>query len=86
MDIVGSIFNLMLGSVFSINTYIGIVLGALFTPLWVALWIFIKAKISTKAPSANIVVKEIEAGVTAVKAELDPLVDAAKKSLDEKSK
>lgn len=83
MDIIGSIFNLLVSSLFSVQTYVGVVLGILFTPLWVSVWNFAKAKLTSKFPSASIVIKEVEIGVGVVKAELDPAVDAAKKALDD---
>lgn len=85
MDIVGSIFNLLFSSIFSINTYIGIVLGALFTPLWISIWRFAKAKLLAKFPGASIAFHQVEIAVSVVEQELTPAVESAKKAIDAKT-
>jgi len=85
-NIVSYIWSLLAGSVFDINTYIGIILGVIFAPFFVTLAKFIKRKLVTKWPWTKYLIGNIEAAADVVVATIDPMLDKAedkmKKSLD----
>jgi hypothetical protein len=66
MDFVSMIWNVLAGSVFNIHTYVGIALGAMFTPLWVSLYNFAVSELETKVPDAKPVVTEVTDAVNTV--------------------
>jgi hypothetical protein len=73
-SLVSTIFNQLLSGLFDIHFYMGIVLGAMFTPFWIMLWNFFKKKLEAKVPMATPVIAEVEAAAKVVEAELAPVV------------
>jgi len=86
MDFMTYILGLLAKSVISPYTYVGIVLGALFSPLWIAAYNFAKYKILAKVPFLAIFFTKVESTVDQLQDVADPVADKLEKKLEKKTK
>lgn len=84
LDMMAYGMKLLTMSVFDINTYVGIVLGALFTPFFVTLYNYVKAWIIKQLPVAEVAIEEVEDTVEKIQDRLDPIVDRIEDKMNEK--
>jgi hypothetical protein len=73
MDI---IFSVIVNSFFDGHTYIGIALGALFAPFWVAIYNYLTGLLIKAEPSAAVVVNDVKIVTDDVVAVITPEVNA----------
>ena len=71
--IINFIWNVFIGSLFNYHTYVGVILGILFTPFWKWLYEKIRAFIIKKEPGLAVFVSEVEGGVIAIRAIITPV-------------
>jgi len=86
MDFMTYILGLLAKSVISPYTYVGIVLGALFSPLWIAAYNFAKYKIVAKIPFAAFFFSKVESTVDTIQDAAEPVADKLEKKLEKKTK
>ncbi len=63
MDFTAMILKLLAGAVFDVHTYIGIVVGAVTAPLWLAVYNLAKTVVVQKIPAALGLINKLEESV-----------------------
>ena len=79
------VLSFLFESLFNAHTYVGVFLGACFSPLWVKIWSYISAQIVKVFPKAapiiadvNVVANDVVKVVTPIANEVDAVVTPAK--------
>lgn len=72
--------DLFLSSLFDPKFYFGIAVGAMFSPFWLIIYTWLKARIEAKAPGATIYINEAEALVKSAEAEVQPVLNVIQKN------
>jgi hypothetical protein len=70
------VFSFLFDSLFNAHTYVGVFLGACFSPLWVKIWSYVSAKIVALFPKAAPVITEVDNVAAAVVADITPVANA----------
>lgn len=86
MDFTFYILGLLAKSVISPYTYVGIALGALFSPLWIAAYNFVKYKVVKKIPFASFFFNKVESTVDTLQDVAEPVAEKLEKKLTKKTK
>jgi len=69
------VLSFLFESLFNAHTYVGVFLGACFSPLWVKIWSYISAQIVKVFPKAAPVIADVNAVATDVVNVITPIAN-----------
>lgn len=83
MDFTAMILKILVASAFNVHTYVGIAVGAICAPLWIALYNYVKVLIVEKIPGSALFIAMFEKSVDKLEDKIAPVTDMLEKKTEE---
>lgn len=75
MDFTAMILKILAGALFDVHTYIGVVVGAVTAPLWLAVYNYVKTVVVQKIPAALGLINKLEESVDKLEDKAEVVTD-----------